>query len=775
MPVPEGLDTSLVTLTNVAGAESSSSRGKAKSLGLDSNNPVAVMRLRLENDRLQSEVVELRKLVGTCRSGSEAEGECEDPMRMRSLELELQHAREALAALKADRKRLKAEKFDLLNQMKQLYGTLEDKEKELRDFIRNYEQRMRESEASLQQLSTEREERERERWSLLRHARDEAERSLSLAAQLEVKEQQIQQLQEQLYETRRQLSNQGGGCLSDQESLASMSISVSRVNGSSGGLTTPTAGHAHSGLLSSHHGFSSGAGLQPGDRGSCSADSGVRGSSDRESGGATSGGGNLSDSTTDGMTSRLLLQNCATTPKDCSPSLSPLNANTFSNTFSSKSVVCVRSVEQLSSPAMEVEPRRPSKSQTSRSSGGSRGGTWGSISRVFARSRHRKAASPSSQDGDWSPLTEEGYAEKLRLLREAASVPMERWRAPTVLAWLEIALGMPQYGPRCAENVKSGKVLLELSDVELEVGLGITHPMHRKKLRLAIEEHRHPSLVRYPCIAQLGHTWVSSEWLPDLGLAQYSENFATNMVDARMLDHLSKKELEKFLGVTRKFHQASIVHGIHLLRMMKYDRQALAVRRHQCETLDADPLVWTNQRFIRWARNIDLSEYADNLKDSGVHGALVVLEPSFNGDTMATALGIPPSKNIIRRHLSTELEALVLPARYVIFCQMEEYQAEVARAVNNHKENKLMVAQIVAQIFYINHKIKFDLKCKLLVCSILYLSKKLNFVNSIRKLKELHTLFKIHNKRSSFHIFLFDFEWLIEMVLIIFIKSNNGR
>lgn len=101
-----------------------------------------------------------------------------------------------------------------------------------------------------------------------------------------------------------------------------------------------------------------------------------------------------------------------------------------------------------------------------------------------------------------------------------------------------------------------------------------------------------------------------------------------------MLEHLSKKELEKFLGVTRKFHQASIVHGIHLLRIMKYDRQvcrrfssvlgslmklvfqfqALAVRRHQCENVDGDPLVWTNQRFIRWARNIDLGEYADNLK-----------------------------------------------------------------------------------------------------------------------------------------------------------------
>lgn len=38
------------------------------------------------------------------------------------------------------------------------------------------------------------------------------------------------------------------------------------------------------------------------------------------------------------------------------------------------------------------------------------------------------------------------------------------------------------------------------------------------------------------------------------------------------------------------------------------------MRRHQCEQVDEDPLVWTNQRFIRWARNIDLTEYADNLK-----------------------------------------------------------------------------------------------------------------------------------------------------------------
>lgn len=44
------------------------------------------------------------------------------------------------AAMKSDRKRLKAEKADLVNQMQQLYATLESREEQLRDFIRNYEQ-----------------------------------------------------------------------------------------------------------------------------------------------------------------------------------------------------------------------------------------------------------------------------------------------------------------------------------------------------------------------------------------------------------------------------------------------------------------------------------------------------------------------------------------------------------------------------------------------------------------------------------------------------------
>ena len=34
-------------------------------------------------------------------------------------------------------------------------------------------------------------------------------------------------------------------------------------------------------------------------------------------------------------------------------------------------------------------------------------------------------------------------------------------------------------------------------------------------------------------------------------------------------------------------------------------------------------MLWTNHRVMEWLRTIDLSEYAPNLRGSGVHGALM--------------------------------------------------------------------------------------------------------------------------------------------------------
>ena len=53
--------------------------------------------------------------------------------------------------------------------------------------------------------------------------------------------------------------------------------------------------------------------------------------------------------------------------------------------------------------------------------------------------------------------------------------------------------GMSQYAQACRENIKSGRMLLECSSSDLEKSLGITNPMHKRKLRLALEDHKGPN------------------------------------------------------------------------------------------------------------------------------------------------------------------------------------------------------------------------------------------------------------------------------------------
>ncbi|KAK7063148.1 hypothetical protein SK128_003383 [Halocaridina rubra] len=167
-----------------------------------SSNQLAeeMSQLRMENEKLSARNRSLQREVEELRRVKESmvEEDLQLKPQINQMTMELTHAKEALSALKADRKRLKAEKFDLLNQMKQLYATLEDKEKELRDFIRNYEQRMKESDESLRCLAAERDETEREKWNILKHARDESEKVVKLSAQLGLKDTAIRRLQDEI-------------------------------------------------------------------------------------------------------------------------------------------------------------------------------------------------------------------------------------------------------------------------------------------------------------------------------------------------------------------------------------------------------------------------------------------------------------------------------------------------------------------------------------------------------------------------------------------------
>ena len=68
--------------------------------------------------------------------------------------------------------------------------------------------------------------------------------------------------------------------------------------------------------------------------------------------------------------------------------------------------------------------------------------------------------------------------------------------------------------------------------------------------------------------------------------------------------------------------------------------------------LCADVMVWSNERVIRWVQSVGLREYSANLIESGVHGALVALDESFDHHSMALALQIPSSNGQVSQQPS---------------------------------------------------------------------------------------------------------------------------
>lgn len=247
-----------------------------------------------------------------------------------------------------------------------------------------------------------------------------------------------------------------------------------------------------------------------------------------------------------------------------------------------------------------------------------------------------------------------GWSRDFQRVNNEVDAPFARWSKDQVCDWLrEQGLGL--YTNMARVWISSGQTLLQASQQDLDRELGIKQPLHRKKLQLALqalgsEEEDNKG--------KLDYNWVT-RWLDDIGLPQYKTQFDEARVDGRMLHYMTVDDLLS-LKVGSVLHHLSIKRAIQVLRLNNYEPNCL--RRRPSDENNISPAEisqWTNHRVMEWLRSVDLAEYAPNLRGSGVHGGLMVLEPRFNVETMALLLNIPPNKTLLRRHLATHFSLLI--------------------------------------------------------------------------------------------------------------------
>ncbi|XP_045763639.1 liprin-beta-1 isoform X5 [Maniola jurtina] len=253
---------------------------------------------------------------------------------------------------------------------------------------------------------------------------------------------------------------------------------------------------------------------------------------------------------------------------------------------------------------------------------------------------------------------------------------VRQWDCETTCGWLE-SLGLESYVGLARTWLNASPdargLLASASHTTIEKELAIKHPLHKKKIVLALSDllggHGDPLLT---AAGRLDTAWTL-RWLEDVGVCGARAAAADAALDGRGLHRLTHTDLHTHLRVAHALHALSIRRGIQVLRDNKFNPETMIRRAPESEVVEvsiegeqetactpaAELARWSSHRVMQWLKEIDLAEYAPNLRGAGVHGGLMLLEPRFTAELLAALLNIPANKTLLRRHLTQRFNDLL--------------------------------------------------------------------------------------------------------------------
>uniref|UniRef100_A0A5K4F0V5 SAM domain-containing protein n=1 Tax=Schistosoma mansoni TaxID=6183 RepID=A0A5K4F0V5_SCHMA len=137
-----------------------------------------------------------------------------------------------------------------------------------------------------------------------------------------------------------------------------------------------------------------------------------------------------------------------------------------------------------------------------------------------------------------------------------------------------------------------------------------------------------------------------------LGLSHTSSSSSSSgadlSIDSRYL--LGKKEAE------------SLRTAIELLHHHNFNIELIEQIRAKSDLSELDLLYWTNDHIVKWLSDLGLSDFVHGINASGLHGAYMVLDTTFDFNTLIKRLHIPLNVAVVCK-LEENLQRILKPAR----------------------------------------------------------------------------------------------------------------